>query len=317
MYSFDRIRYIHDKIKDEKLFSSVQDTEIIPKTACFFSDKLDVYIDTSDGVNDDLEIQEYCGRMLACIRMSQGKKFVYFKCASSPKWSRNISELAKNNNGEVIPFFKWSFNKDFFDTKGSERKELTEKVKKSKIKYDAGLFADFSKVYKYPHPSSNSEYVSCEDISKFKLEHILGKETSTKLGFYSIDSRSNILSKLQSDKKLNIFYGSLNYKDYMQTSTECASVVNPPGIGEYTSRMMDQASIGNLIILRKNSYDQGNSWKDYFPEVDFNSAEWRQEYQSVLDDRILWQEKIKYYYDELWSPKAVYDFFFEKIKNNL
>jgi len=317
VYSFDRIRYIHSLIKNNDLFASVQNAELIPKTACFFSDKLDVYIDTSDGVNDDLQIQEYCGRMLACIRLSKGKKFLYFKCALSSEWSTNISKLAKDNNGVVLPFFKWSFNQDFYKISPSDLTTLKNKVKNSSHKYHAGLFADFTKEYKYPYPSSMSPIISCEDISKFNLSDLFGAENLNQKSYYTIRSRSTILAKLEADENLSIFCGPLDYKDYMEKSTECAAVINPPGIGEYTSRMMDQASIGNLIVLRKNSYDQANSWKKYIPEIDFENDNWKEEFQSILDDKILWQEKTQYYYEKLWSPDAVFNFMMTAVEKEI
>ena len=316
-YNSNRFRYIHRLLDDSDLFEFVSNIELIPKTACFFSENLDVYIDTSDGVNDDLEMQEYCGRMLACMRLSRGKKFLYFKCALSSKWSANISKLAKDNNGIVVPFFKWSFNRSFYEISSATRKDLIHKVKNSSPKYHAGLFADFTKEYKYPYPSSQSPIVSCEDIAKFNLSDLFGPEAPKRKQYFKIRSRSSILKKLEEDKTFSLFCGPLKYKDYMKKSTECGVIINPPGIGEYTSRMMDQASIGNLIVLRENSYDHANSWKPFIPEVDFDHDSWREHLQAVLDNKSLWQEKIKYYFDELWSPTAVFDYFVRAIENRL
>ena len=74
------------------------------------------------------------------------------------------------------------------------------------------------------------------------------------------------------------------------------------------------SSMADLIVLRKNSYDNGNSWKDYIPEVDFSDPNWAEEYQRVLDDSALWKEKSLYYYEKLWSPKAVFNFMMKKIQ---
>ena len=60
LYDFNRFRYIHQHLESDRSFNCF-DRTIIPKTGCFFSEKLDVYVDTSDGVNDDLQIDEYCG----------------------------------------------------------------------------------------------------------------------------------------------------------------------------------------------------------------------------------------------------------------
>ena len=116
---------------------------------------------------------------------------------------------------------------------------------------------------------------------------------------------------------LSTFHGTLSYADYLEKSIICKSVLNPPGVGEYTSRMFDQTAIGNLIILRKNTYDQGHSWKDYIPEVDFSSEDWENEYASILDERILWCQKSNYYYNTFWTSKAIFDFLVFEIKKEL
>ena len=97
----------------------------------------------------------------------------------------------------------------------------------------------------------------------------------------------------------------------------CSSVLNPPGVGEYTSRMLDQTAIGNLIVLRKNTYDQGLSWKNYIPEVDFAKKDWEDQYAAILNERILWLEKSTYYYNKCWSREAVFNFLVSEIKKEL
>ncbi len=307
-YSKSRFNYIDSRIKDNRLFV-YSGGEIIPKTACFFSNDLDVYIDTSDGVNDDLKIQEYCGRILSCIRMSKGKKFVFFKAAYSNVWSQQIEQLAVKNNGKVKPFFKWSFNPDFYKHAIPNLKYLRSLPRSNT--YDVGLFADFGKQYEYPKPSSSDPRISHSDHSKFNLQ---GQSANT--GMYTINSRPEILNKIESSK-LTCYAKSLNYEKYIQASMECSSILNPPGIGEYTSRMMDQTALGNLIILRKNTYDNGNSWKDYIPEIDFSNDNWVEEYQQVMDDSDLWKEKSLYYYEKLWSPEAVFRYFIDHIREEL
>ena len=144
-YDFKRFRYIHSLISNHEMFDATN-TTLIRKTACFFSDKLDVYIDTSDGVNDDLGIYEYCARMLRCIQISKGKRFLFFKAAHSNIWSKNLESLAKDNNGEVIPFFKWSFNDSFYSHMLPSIKKLRKMSIESDADYDIGMFADFRNI---------------------------------------------------------------------------------------------------------------------------------------------------------------------------
>lgn len=310
-YNSNRFRYIHRLLDNSDLFEIVSNVELIPKTACFFSENLDVYIDTSDGVNDDLCMQEYCGRMLSCIRISKGKKFLYLKCAHSLEWSKALSDLAKENNGEVKPFFKFSFNDDFYRYLLDDLSNLRNLNRKTKRNFDIGIFADFNKVYSYPHPSTSDPRISWSDHGKFSIDG-----SSKDNGSSVIQSRPNMLRKLK-DTGLNLLIKAEPYQDYIKSSMLCRAAINPPGIGEYTSRMMDQTAIGNVIILRKNSYDQGNSWKEYLPEVDFNSKNYLQDIESILNDFPAWQEKSRYYYDNYWTPKAVFDYLIDSISQSL
>ena len=77
--------------------------------------------------------------------------------------------------------------------------------------------------------------------------------------------------------------------------------------------MFDQTSIGNLIVLRKNSYDNGISWKDYIPEVDFSCDTWKEDLAAVVDSKVEWQQKGMYYFDNCWSSHAIVAYFKDKI----
>tara|TARA_R110000744_G_scaffold63869_2_gene131379 strand:- start:3489 stop:4454 length:966 start_codon:yes stop_codon:yes gene_type:complete len=311
IYNPERLRYIHRNFLRSKLCSDFTPGEIIAKTACFFSKNLDVYIDTSDGVNDDLGIQEYAGRMLSCIKVSNGKRFLYLKCAHSPLWSKDITELAEKNNGTVEPFFKFSFNKNFYKFLYPNIKDLRKKNMETVPDFDLGIFADLKKVYSYPKPSISDPRVSWSDHKKFNIS---GASHDT--GMLVVNSRSFVLEKLQ-DTNFKMLIEHADYADYISSSIKCKAVINPPGIGEYTSRMMDQTAIGNLIILRKNSYDQAASWKEFIPEVDFSSENYKDELQDILENCALWQEKSRYYYDTFWTPDAVFNHLATRVKEVL
>ena len=311
IYNPERLRYIHRNFLRSKLCSDFTPGEIIAKTACFFSENLDVYIDTSDGVNDDLGIQEYAGRMLSCIKVSNGKRFLYLKCAHSPLWSKDITELAEKNNGTVEPFFKFSFNKNFYKFLYPNIKDLRKKNMETVPDFDLGIFADLKKVYSYPKPSISDPRVSWSDHKKFNIS---GASHDT--GMLVVNSRSFVLEKLQ-DTNFKMLIEHADYADYISSSIKCKAVINPPGIGEYTSRMMDQTAIGNLIILRKNSYDQAASWKEFIPEVDFSSENYKDELQDILENCALWQEKSRYYYDTFWTPDAVFNHLATRVKEVL
>ena len=60
-YSKSRFGYIN---KDLLKLVNYSGNEKTAKTGSFYGKDLNFYIDTSDGVNDDLEIHEYCWRFL-------------------------------------------------------------------------------------------------------------------------------------------------------------------------------------------------------------------------------------------------------------
>ena len=132
-----------------------------------------------------------------------------------------------------------------------------------------------------------------------------------------MDSRSDMLNSVTKAQEFKIFHGSLQYKEYMKKSVACKTVLNPPGIGEYTSRMMDQLAVGNIIVMRKNTYDQIASWKNYIPEIDFSSPGWLDSYRSIIDDANDWQSKSLQYFEQFWSPDFIFDCLTENIEKRL
>ena len=54
----------------------------------------------------------------------------------------------------------------------------------------------------------------------------------------------------------------------------------------------------------------------HFPEVDFESDGWEDEYQKIIDNRLEWGDKAKEYFDLYWTPEAIVDYFVEKIEEN-
>ena len=212
--------------------------------------------------------------------------------------------MANDNNGIVIPFFKWSFNDSFYSHLMPEVESYRHAVSKTEKEIDLGFFADASKKYLYPTPSSVNPWVSCTDINKFGLAPILGNETGAESHFTN-NSRPDTLKKLGSSR-FTVWSGGLSYSEYLKKSLECKAMFNPPGVGEYTSRMMDQSVIGNTVILRKNSYDQGHSWKNFFPEIDLQSPDWQKDLGIILENSKEWREKSRFYYKNLLERGTYY-----------
>jgi len=308
-YSKKRFNYIDKRLSKLENFNYCGD-EKIKKTACLYGENINVYIDTSDGVNDDLAIQEYCGRMLNVIKDSKGKPFLFFKSAFSNKFSNNIVEMARENKGKVHPFFKWSFNNDFYTHVLSNRDKFISRMQKKTKKYDIGIFCGL-KPYKYPKASSANSFISWSDHEKFNIP---GSSENT--GFYTNQSRKILCEKLQSSNFKVLHLEKVSYLDYLEASFECRAVFNPPGMGEYTSRMVDQSFLGGCVFLRKNSYDNGHTWKNHIPEIDFKSEDWEVDLKNVVDNYKFHGMKCKEYFDNFWTSEAVADYLVKNIRKD-
>ena len=306
-YDRERFKYIHEALINSGLVQQYTNQSLIKKTGCFYGENLNVYIDTSDGVNEDLQVHEYCGRIKRVIIDSQGKPFVFFKSAYSEKWSENISLLANENKGKVVPFFKWSFNKDFYKNIFGKREDIRSKYKDIEKVYDIGYFCSLNP-YDYPKPSESDSLISWSDHRNFNLP---GKSRMT--GEYVNHSRQKIYDKISNSKFSVLFPGKLSYDEYIEQSFKCKVILNPPGVGEYTSRMFDQSYLGNCVLLRKNSYDNGYSWKKHFCEIDFTHSDWEDNLSLVLENLDHHRQKSTSYFDQYWTPKSIVQYFSKEI----
>ena len=305
-YNQNRFEFLHPELIKTGLIRKYSNSELIKKTACLYSDELNIYIDTSDGVNEDLKIQEYCGRIKRVIIDSKGKPFLFFKSAFSKKWSKNIQQLAKENNGKVIPFFKWSFNKNFYRHVFGKKADIINKFKNEEKIYDIGIFFE-DKIYDYPRPSEDDPLISWSDHKKFNLP---GKSKNT--GKYKNESRKKLIKKIK-ESNFKILHDGLPYLEYIKASFQCKIIINPPGIGEYTSRMVDQTYLGNCIVLRNNSYDNGNTWKSHIPEINFDEKDWENKLENIIKNYKEYQLHSMQYYERFWNPESIVKYFSEKI----
>jgi hypothetical protein len=306
-YSKNRFKYIDsDLLSLENITYS--GNEIIKKTASFHGPDFNFYIDTSDGVNDDLNIYEYCGRIKRVILECNGKPFIFFKSAYSSQWSKNIERLAEENNGKVVPFFKWSFNDKFYSQVFGSREKILKKYSDVKKEYDVGLFCGLNS-YDYPKASTSDPLISWSDHKNFSLPGV-----SENTGDYWNHSRKNLYEKLLNSNFKLIHREKLSYEEYLRESFKCKVIINPPGIGEYTSRMVDQSYLGNCIVLRKNTYNNGLSWKNHIQEVDFNDKNWQNDLRKVVDNFEENGRMCQQYFDNFWTSKAIVTYLSENIK---
>ena len=145
----DRFWYILSNLKSDSNFK-ISGNEIFKKTASFYGDNHNIYIDTSDGINEDFGIEEYGGRIKAVIKECNGKPFIFFKSFYSPSISSKIEKIANNNNGKVCPFFFWSVQNEYKQLYKNPNRNAQQGHSKA---YDLGLFFDPTAYY-YPKPNA-------------------------------------------------------------------------------------------------------------------------------------------------------------------
>jgi len=292
-YDENRFRYIHQDLIKSGYFTH-RGSECIRKTASFYSKKLNIYIDSSDGVNEDLPINEYCGRIYKVIEDSKGKPFLFFKCFLSSKRSQDIIELAEKNGGKVLPFAFWSVVPEFYQYVNGKEKEIIIKNRKKTVT-DLGFIANLNPYY-YPKPNADNKLIGWPDYKHFGF----GSPENT--GEFVINTRQNLFDLFSNSPFSFYHHSKMSYSKYISKTFEWKLNFCPPGMGEYTQRLFDHLALAQVPILRSNSYDFYASWKKYIPEMNFNSPNWEEKIQSILDDRKLWKEKVQYYYNNYLKP---------------
>lgn len=285
--------------------------EKIRKTAAFYSDNLNVYIDSSDGRNEDMPHEEYCGRIKKIIEECSGKRFIMFKCLFSEKYSNKIATLAKENNGLVLPFAAWSMEPhNFFAYLLKNSKELKDINTKTKKIYDVGFCAGLNQ-YKAIMPDSTDSTVSWHDLQHF------GYGSGNDTGYFILNTRKNLYDKF-ANSSLSFFHSDkLSYKEYIDKSFQWNLSFSPPGNSEYTYRMFDALALGQIPFMRKNTYDFYKSWKSYIPEVDFESENWQQDVLSIIENEKYWHQASQSYYNDVLMPDKMLSYMFENITKTL
>lgn len=293
-----RFRYIHAQLQSSGLVKRHHQRMRIRKTAAFYGEKLNFYIDTSDGMNEDLQRSESTSRIKYIVRDSGAKPFIFFKAAYSPIWSRSIVKIAEDHGGKVIPFFKWSFNDDFYSYLWPRRHELRKQSQTTNKTFDVGFAA---KLKPYFQPAGDIDPKWLGGVRSYFFGHWLVKDMPQ----LPILTRKMLHDKFTASRFKFWYKAELPYQDFVAASMQLTAAINPPGVGEYTSRMFDHTCLGQCVILRKTSYDFGNSWKEYLPEVDYTAPDWENQVQKILDNADDWREKSLDYFENKWSPQAL------------
>jgi len=280
--------------------------ETIRKTGCFYSKKFNVYIDTSDGINDDYGLQDPCERILAIVKETRGKPFLFFKNYYSPTLCSNIEKVASENNGKVIPFFYWDHSDSFRYYEWSIRKELTKKSKMAKKIHDVGMCARIEK-YKCPLPSMYDPRISWKGAEWF------GLYPAKDMGYVEIDTRLEFFEKFLKSRFNFHHITNVPFEKMLDESMKWKAVFDPPGNANVSFRMLEHGWLAQCVILRKSDVDFAVSWKPYFPEVNFKVSNWEDQIGTILSEKEEWGEKSLHYLETYCNPKYIVDYFVQTI----
>ena len=284
-YEEPRLRYLRGKL-DSHQFFRVGNTPI-RKTAIFVGERFNIYVNFNDGTNESLRTYESSGNAEDVIRHSAGKPFMYFKTAYSPMWSKDVQETVEKAGGKFVPFFKWcgaNLCDRFFEQLYTRRLEVAAENRRIEKKFDVGF--------------------SCTlDPAKYPRRDIL----EIRKGLYNI-LRGFLGERLYHSERME-------YGRFIRQSLSWKVAFNPPGVGEYTTRIMDACSIGKPCLIRKTTYDNPVSWKGYVPEIDFAEPNWTKQLEEVIADYETWGEKCLYYFEHYWTPEAIFQYFMSQVED--
>ncbi len=81
--------------------------------------------------------------------------------------------------------------------------------------------------------------------------------------------------------------------------------------------MFDQCYLGNAVVMRKNTYDNGISWKSHIPEVDIYQNGWEEEMEKIVANHDKHARNAKEYYENYWNAKSIVNYFTSSIVSRL
>jgi hypothetical protein len=284
--------------------------EKIRKTGCFYSEKLNVYIDTSDGIASDFGVPEYCDRILRIAEDSKGKPFLFFKPWYSKTLCEPLEKVAKENNGKIIPFMYWADWDHFIRGVWPNRKDLFLKNKNTDKIFDVGACVNLVK-REIPKPSRQDSRISWKGYGWFGF----GAEEDT--GYYTHDTRIILDRKLKNSKFKYQHISGISFEKYLDQSMSWKCLIDMPGIACVSHRMFENGWIGQTVVLSKNDVDFPYSWKEYYPEIDFNSNNWEERLGSIIENYDEWSDKITHYLETYCTPTMIGNYFLKKVVEEL
>tara|TARA_B110000211_G_scaffold30001_1_gene30377 strand:+ start:6333 stop:7307 length:975 start_codon:yes stop_codon:yes gene_type:complete len=284
------------------------------KTLCLYGEEFNVFVDGSDGFAQDYvdpPHQEYCERILRCVQESKGTPYLYFKPWYSPIQCKELEEVAANTGGKIIPFYwpGWPHS-NYREFILRNRNELYLQNKSKEKKYDVGMCIK-PKIYDAPKPSKEDCRISWLGSNWF------GHGAREDTGNYTHDIRVSVPEKLKKSKFSFDHIYDIPMTEFIERSMSWKVHCDLPGIGPMSNRMFEGGWLGQCVVLRKSDVDFPVSWKNYYPEIDYDSDTWEDDMSEIIEDYRWWGDGIKDYLETYCTPEAITNYMIEKIKEGI
>jgi len=309
-----RFWYIIPKLKEAGIFNSFREDGawggIKPrKTACLYGENLNVYIDASDGHAVEWGTIEPCERVLWIVEDTKDKPFLFFKNWYSPSMCIETDKIVSENNGRTIPFMYWG-TYPYFPSIWQSRNELMEINKSTEKIIDVGLYAKPRKYYD-PNRSKFDSRMSWMGYEWF------GYGPAVDTGMNEHSARIEIINKVKQSKYTYDHIYDVPMETLISRSMNTKVVYDMPTTSSISHRMFEFGWFGKCVILRTSDVDFPYSWKEYYPELDYNSDTWEDDLGEIIENHEEWGDKIKYYLETYCTPEVITDYFLKEIEKEL
>ena len=301
-----RFHFILDPLEKSGIISS-HGLEHIRKTACFYGEKFNFYIDTSDGIANEFGVPEYCDRILRVVEDSAGKPFLFFKNWYSPSLCEPIENIASDNGGKVIPFMYWDHLDNFRKILWPNRHHFRLMAAREDKLFDAGACVR-PEVRSIPKPSRFDKRISWKGYEWFNF----GDAVDT--GYYEHSARIDLPDKINKSRLTFDHTYNIPYTEYLNRSASWRSIIDMPGVACVSSRMLLHGWLGQCVVLLKNDVDFAYSFKEYFPQIDIYSDGWEDSLQEIIDNHRLWGQKSLYYLETYCNPVSIVKYMTESLE---
>ena len=306
----EKFWYILPKLQEAKIFNSLNYNGAPRKTACLYGDKFNVYIDASDGHAAEYGTGDPCERILWAVKDTGDKPFLFFKNWYSSSMCVEIEKVASENNGKVIPFMYWG-TFPYFRSILKDRNSLSLQNKNTTKTIDIGLPFEQKKYYD-PKRSKFDKRMSWKGYGLFGH----GLEVDTGMNEHSL--RIEIVDKIKNQTQYTYehMFG-VSWNKILDSSMKWKIIYDIPGVSSVTHRMFEFGWFGKCVVLRKSDLDFPYSWKEYYPELDYNSDTWEDDLGEIIENHEEWGDKIKYYLETYCTPEVITDYFLKEIEKEL